>query len=465
MPRNHNFLVIKTSKFIGIIISVILVCVISSLNDSLTTIEWATVFTPIILLVLNRYTTGKIFTLYNLFIIILAIFHYGVFWLDLFGIPIDTSNGYDLIARYPESTIVYTIKYTLLSMTVLNFAAMIIIRKVNGLNISKPEYNSYRIARVIFYGLLPLILFNDFSRVILTRTYSYSSAVYMSSFIGRFEICFLIASLFVIAYRSKDSKYVFIYMLLRCFLLMVLSGSRIGMILELILLLFLKVSLDKISFRKTIGLVILAFIALVFIGYVKQTRGALSISIWDYIADGGIFSSVLSEFGSTMITPLLAVTHDSAVGNLNGLSYLSSILTLIPFSTRVFPFITEYRAVHDLLNQYAPAIGTLGGSFFAEQFMNFGFAGIWLSLPFGLLFGFCQNKVYEENNSFKNIIYVALFYGILIYSRGNMYDFISNINGILYFLVFYYLLRNTIFRSSLEIDSYGRGEVDDEIVN
>lgn len=427
-----------------IIIQICLFILVRFFNEDLAVLELFSLIIPIILLLINTKICGQLISLYNIFVLVTCIFHFGEFWLDLFGIPIDTSNGHDIFQLYDKQHTVTSLVFALSSLLILNTAATFVLKRIPRVYLPPADPKDYKVAKIIFFILMPLMIYNDFDRVILTQMYSYSEAVYMTTFLGRFEICFIISGLFILTDKKKLSKFVFYYLFIRAVLLMTLTGSRIGMILEIILILYVYTINTKVSTKKVFGLSIIAYAGLVLIGFVKANRGTFNVSLHEFITNGGILASQLSEFGSTMETLILAVTYDSIVGSINGLTYLAAILTIFPMSTSVFPFIVKYRVAHDFLNPYAPSVGTLGGSFFAEQYINFGDLGMLLSVIFGILFAKLQNAISSENNVFKSLLSISVFYGILIYSRANMYDFIATICGMLYFLLAYWILSKMI---------------------
>lgn len=429
-----------------VFIQVFLLAAVAGFSTDLKYLEFFSYIVPITILAISSRIQQRFFSLYNIFIIVLSIFHFGEFWLDFFNVPVDTSNGHDIFAIYDTHNVLHSLSFSLYSILILNIGASIILKNADQKDLEPIVGKKHTVAKIIFLLLIPLMLYNDFDRIVLTQTFSYSEAVYMTTFLSRFETSFMVAALILLTRHDKFSKFTFIYMALRAVVLMVFTGSRIGAILELILMFYAYFKDIKVSYKRLAGLGIVAYVALVLIGYVKATRGFLSISLSEYLAEGGIFSSQLSEFGSTMETLTLAITHDSLVGGLNGLTYLSAILTIIPFSTRLFPFIVKYRVAHDFLNPYAPSIGALGGSFFAEQYMNFGDSGMLLSLLFGVLFAKMQNVISAENDPFRSVLFISLYYGVLIYSRANMYDFIANLCGIIYFLVLYWMLGKIVKR-------------------
>lgn len=423
------------------ILHLFLLAIVSICASELKIQEVLCIVIPIILLYCDYYAQKRFFTLFNIFIIVLCIFHYGEFWLDLFGIPIDTSSGHDIFLIYDDRSIVKALSFSLSSLVVLNCSAILFLNKTTEYNISSTDTTDYGISKIIFFLLLPLMIYNDLSRIVLTQTFSYSEAVYMTTFLSRFEICFVISGLFLILRKNVFSKYIFGFFVCRAIILMIFTGSRIGMILELILFLFVFTINTKLSLKKVFILGLFSYVCLILIGYVKSTRGTFGIPFGEYISQGGFISSQLSEFGSTMETLILAISYDKIVGGLSGMTYLAAILTIIPFSTKIFPFIVKYRVAHDFLNPFAPSVGALGGSFFAEQYLNFGHAGIVLSILFGVLFAKLQNSIYKQNKPFNAIICIALFYGVIIYSRANMYDFIATVCGVIYYVVFYWIIK------------------------
>ena len=427
-----------------VVLQTLLFITVSIFSSDMSMLEFLSVIVPITLLLINTKVSGQALSLYNIFILVTCIFHFGEFWLNLFGMPVDTNNGHDIFQIYDEEDVLASLSFALSSLLILNISATFVLKRIPQISLPSATPKDLKVSKIIFVILLPFMVYNDWNRIIMTQLYSYSEAVYMTTFLSRFEICFIVSGLFIITEKKKFSKFVFGYLLFRAVLLMTYTGSRIGMILELILLLYVNTINTKISTKKIFEFGLIAYIGLVIIGYVKLNRGTFDISLHEFLSKGSILSSQLSEFGSTMETLILAVKYDAVVGSLNGLTYLSAILTILPMSTYFFPFILKYRVAHDFLNPFAPSVGALGGSFFAEQYLNFGESGMLLSILFGILFAKLQNSISAETNTFKSVLSISVFYGILIYSRANMYDFIAAICGIIYFIVMYWFIGKII---------------------
>jgi hypothetical protein len=224
---------------------------------------------------------------------------------------------------------------------------------------------------------------------------------------------------------------------------MVLVGNRGPLLISIIIYIYVKHKFVE-QYSRRHAFIIIAFGAfmvslLPFISYIRS--GSNNIGYFDYLVSENPVIDILSELGSTLVTPILARFYTFTNGFLVGKSFIGSLTTFSPFSDVLFSSIRKYISVSSLLNQYLPINSSLGGSFFAEMYINFG----WYSLILIAFFGYIVSKVSMNLENFRNkskplFLSVNAYFciGLLLYTRGNFIDVVFNAKRIIYVLILYY---------------------------
>ena len=169
------------------------------------------------------------------------------------------------------------------------------------------------------------------------------------------------------------------------------------------------------------------------------------ISFQKFLVNYNPLTLFLSEFGSTLITPILAQRYISTYGELSGKTYFGALAILLPLSSYYMADIRNYKNIGALLNPYAPAKGALGGSLIGDIIINFGYSGLIIAGIIGFLLIYISNSICaEKGNIFFKCLLIFLSYGIIWYTRGSTEEVILAIKRCLYILIIWWGYKNLI---------------------
>lgn len=429
---------IQLKKMMGgsiLLLLTFLIVVVSNTKPSLDSF-CAFILINVVTVIVIVYDKQQPFNLFTIFVILLALFHFGQVLLHAFSLPINTSNAYDLFSLYSEKTLLNTLMYCLIVFDVIALVGYITV------NISKDKYiykqereflsdgaNVYYFGKVMFWVLLvPIILF-DITMVTSGIALGYKARyTYPYPLLSDLDTYFPFAIICLIIGGSEDRQWkgYYGYALFRMLIQMFTVGNRSSLIISFILYEIARQTFQvshKQKLRSRI-LYIGAIVAIcVMISFIAVIRGGDRITLNVFFEEYNVFSLFFSEFGSTLITPILAGNYVETFGNVSGKNYLGALSVLLPRSSVYFSDIRSYMNVGAMLNPYSPSEGALGGSLIADMIMGFQSAGIFIAFPLGILVGKVSKTIAKlKNRGFIQCAVLYLSYGLLLYVRGNAED-------------------------------------------
>ena len=398
------------------------------------------------------------FSLLFVFMALLALFHFGQVFLNIFSLPITTSHAYDLFSMYSEDEIKKTLRFCIISYNLIALSACF----VRGRLRQKSEYvdcgyskleserdssDIYYFGKLLFWILLiPIVVFD------ITIAISGLSIGYMARYTYQYPILsdldqfFPMVIICLIAGGNEDRKWkgYYCFALVRIAVQMFTVGNRSSLIIYLILYELTRHNCHFRDDRKNVlkSIIYIATIigVCVMVSFVAIIRGGNRISLSAFLGEYNVFSLFLSEFGSTLITPILASSYVVDVGLLWGKNYLGALAVLIPLSSRFLSGIRAYMNVGAILNPYSPLKGALGGSLFADMIISFGNIGMLLSIPLGVFVAKISNRIkLTSKNDFWKCVSIYFSYGILLYVRGNAEDIGLTLKRTVYFIMLYFV--------------------------
>lgn len=410
----------------------------------------------------------RIFTLYFCFMLFLVLFHFGQLILYVFGAQVDTSIAYDLLDLYSRYDLQQTLMFCLIAFNVMNTCGMLLVPRRRRER--QPEktpslgQNEERGRRVYQFGLvlfcvllIPVLIYDvqmitSASQVGYLAKYTTDTGIFgdLEAYLPAAVLCILVTA----KGQNRPWKAVYYYALIRALALMLLVGNRGNMLITAIIYILAKHWFIKPYTRKNwISVAAICVGIVVLMPFIAFIRGKTTdMGFFEYLANNNPFTQFLSEFGSTLITPVLSFQYVDSFGFLDGKSFLGALVVLFPFSNALFGGIKQYKSVIVLLNPYAPAVGTLGGSLFAEFYINFG----WYSLILAALFGIGVAKISqllergtEEGHPLRSSMLLYVSYGILLYVRADFLDVVFAGKRVLYLCILYYLFQNLVRRRDL----------------
>ena len=466
MPKRSK-LVLDFPLFFQLIITLFSVYVLFDTGKSfngVVALILGNVAVSLLLIVLRQ---RRVFTLYFCFMLFLALFHFGQLVLYVFGARVDTSFAYDLINLYSSYDLQRTLLFCLVAFNVMNLAGMLLLprgrkapppaaakKEAQGLNDQRGQM-VYRFGLVLFVILfLPVLIYDvqmitSASQVGYLAKYTTDTGVF-----GDLEVYFSAAVLCMLVtakHQNRPWKGIYYYALLRALVLMLLVGNRGNMLITAILYIYAKHWFIKPYTRKnwlSVGAICIGVEVLMpFIAFIRGKTSELGF--WEYLSTNNPVTQFLSEFGSTLVTPVLSFQYVDSFGFLGGKSFLGALAVLVPFSNALFGGIKQYMSVIALLNPYAPAVGALGGSIFAEFYINFGWFSLFLTALFGL--GIAKmsqllEKGAEGGHPLRSSMLLYISYGVLLYVRADFLDVVLAGKRVLYLCILYYLFQSLMRR-------------------
>ena len=406
----------------------------------------------VLLVIIIVFDKQQPFNLFTIFVVLLALFHFGQVLLHVFSLPINTSNAYDLFSLYSDKTILKTLMYSLIVFNVIAFVGYATV------NISKGKYaytkgekfsndgaNVYCFGKIMFWVfLLPIILF-DITMISSGITMGYLARyTYPYPLLSDLDMYFPFAIICLIIGGNEDRKWkgYYGYALLRMAIQMFTVGNRSSLILSFILYEIARQTFQVSHGKKLRSRIIYIGVMIgvcVVISSIAVIRGGDRITISTFFKEYNVFSLFFSEFGSTLITPILAGDYVEKFGHFSGKNYFGALAVLLPRSSVYLAEIRSYMNVGAILNPYSPVKGALGGSLIADMIIGFQSAGILIAIPLGMLVGNVSKTIAKnKNRGFSQCAILYLSYGLLLYVRGNAEDVTLAIKRTIYVVIVYW---------------------------
>lgn len=400
----------------------------------------------VIVLITNPY---HIVSPYTFIILFIYVYNCGQLWLDLFGIPIE--DGSFVITRFSKDALIESAQFFLL-MTIGIHAFCVLFTTAqkkqydfeHNLIIVNEETKIYlRLLYRVFFICLPFILVFDISQIATARLLGYSAALYSRSenmLLSTANSFFPFAILGIIICETNRRKRLVIAIMgaFRYVLTMIFVGYRMqAMAFLCVLFVAWNIHGSNKELRKKAMLVVLLGIVLLLgsnIIWAWRTDTAIgNVSIWDTLVKS------IRELGATFIDLPILIGNIDSIGYGYGRTYFYGIVNLIPLLIRLFPDANQYLALSARLNDHFQIYSnaSLGGSIYAELFMNFGWYSLLLTPLCGYLLTRLNNRIKKRATAYTKNIEMYVFFIIVLYIRGNMAEVTVFFRNILYMAVLY----------------------------
>lgn len=399
----------------------------------------------------------RIFTVFFCFMSFLALFHFGQLVLSLFHGQVDTSISYDLVAIYGESRVASVTAFCLLGYNLIALFGLLALRPTESAPGAAPPTGTeealstvYSFGKILFIVLILPITLYDIRMCLAAAQMGYAAKYEAnSSLLSALDLYFPAAILCMMVgskSRGATCRGLFLYVLIRSLILLLLVGNRGPLVISLILYIYARHRFIKPYGRKQWPLVVAGCVGLTvlmpFVAYIRG--GSSSLGFWEFLSLHNPVSQLLSEFGSTLVTPILAFGYTESFGFLEGNSYLGALSILFPFSNTIFGSVKEFMSVGALLNPYSPSGGALGGSLFAEMYINFGWYSLLLTPLFGAVIARLSSRLQDQSayqKPFQTAMLIYICYGIFLYVRGGLTDVVLVGKRAIYLWILFALFR------------------------
>lgn len=408
----------------------------------------------------------RIFSVSSMFMLFLAVFHFGQAWLYAFGGEVDKTISYDVFSLYQEQAIYSILMFSLVSYNLI--AVFWILFSKNDKDMGESLYETpnereifdrksiFNFGIIFFFVLLIPVIIYDYLSITITAQFGHIGLYENSGILSTWAAAnsyFPLAIIMVLLGcepQKNGWKWMYYYAIGRCLLLMILTGKRGSFVIPLLLYIFCKHHFIKKYKRKHIVWIAIAGVFLLsMISFISYGRGDYSnMNFFEFMREKNIIVQTLSEFGSSFTTTILSYNYSLSNGFLEGKSYLGALSVFLPLSDLFFADIKEYMSVSNMLNPYSPSGGALGGSLFAEMYINFGYYALLLSPLYAWVVSKAENII---NNANKHSLFavcssIYISYGFWIYVRGNLVDVVFIAKRILYVLILYLVFKELFGR-------------------
>jgi oligosaccharide repeat unit polymerase len=435
----------------------LLVAVLFTMLDSnqLKALSFYSLFSTIAIMLFLIYIVKKTFTITTMFMLFLALFHFGQAWLYAFGGKVDTNIAYDNFSLYSQEEIHNILLFGLITYNLIAFFMICYLRKNSVLPTDDNKKSKFDYDRkiVFTFGILFLlvlivpVMIYDYLLISISTAYGHFGLYEYSDQLSVWAAAnsyFPFAILMVMLGSDpskKNWKLIYYYAIVRCILLMLLTGKRGSFVIPLILYIYCKHNfIDKYKRRHLVIGAAGLFLMLTLISFVAYGRGDYSnMNFTDFILEKNIIVQILSEFGSTFTTTILAYRYALSKGLLNGKSYLGALSVFLPFSDMLTPGLKSYMSVSALLNPNSPSGGALGGSLLGEMYINFGYFALCLTPLIAWMVGIVEKTLQNSSkySLFSICCSVYISYGFWIWVRGNLVDVVFITKRVLYVWILY----------------------------
>ena len=411
----------------------------------------------------------RIFSVSSMFMLFLAVFHFGQAWLYAFGGEVDKTISYDVFSLYQEQAIYSILMFSLVSYNLIALFWILFSKNDMGSGEAIQDSPNERVVfdrKIIFnFGiifffvlLIPVIIY-DYLSITITAQFGhiglYENSGALSSWAAA-NSYFPLAIIMVLLgcdLKKNGWKWMYYYAIGRCLLLMILTGKRGAFVIPLLLYVFCKHHFVKKYKRKHIIWIASAGVFLLsMISFISYGRGDYSnMDFFEFMREKNIIVQILSELGGSFTTTVLSYNYTLSNGFLEGKSYLGALSVFLPLSDTFFADVKEYMSVSALLNPYSPSGGALGGSLFGEMYINFGYYALLLSPLYAWVVSKTENII---NNAGKHSLFavcssVYISYGFWIYVRGNLVDVVFIAKRTLYVLILFLIFKELFGRRSV----------------
>lgn len=467
----ERFLRIRFDKFIAIAV-ILFQMLFLSLGSNFISLRFLSVFSLINTMVVMAFVfkIGKqIFSVSSMFMLFLAVFHFGQAWLYAFGGEVDKTISYDVFSLYQEQAIYSILMFSLVSYNLIALFWILFSKNDMGSGEAIQDSPNERVVfdrKIIFnFGiifffvlLIPVIIY-DYLSITITAQFGhiglYENSGALSSWAAA-NSYFPLAIIMVLLgcdLKKNGWKWMYYYAIGRCLLLMILTGKRGAFVIPLLLYVFCKHHFVKKYKRKHIIWIASAGVFLLsMISFISYGRGDYSnMDFFEFMREKNIIVQILSELGGSFTTTVLSYNYTLSNGFLEGKSYLGALSVFLPLSDTFFADVKEYMSVSALLNPYSPSGGALGGSLFGEMYINFGYYALLLSPLYAWVVSKTENII---NNAGKHSLFavcssVYISYGFWIYVRGNLVDVVFIAKRTLYVLILFLIFKELFGRRSV----------------
>ena len=390
------------------------------------------------------YKVNTKFTYSALFVLILFLFHFGQLMLQTFFSKSYEHIRFLLLLDVKESLYGFRVMTLSLSALCLGILWKSITYKVHNNNFAHYDINWIVFSKRIIYATFFVKLGLDIATLFISFTAGGEAArIFVNTFPNILlfygKISMLGFAILLVALKQQPLKQTKLFLFIILYvLLMMMSGVRSENVgyLAVFLFIYLQSRLIHVKVKQVLLYGFCAFWGLTFIVAVGQFRDCKNKSLDAFLelsdnllTKENVILGLFDTCGDTGYTAQEALnSYIPKYGVSYGDAYYKGIIAVIP---NLFPQIIDLGKITEasscpvklqeskVLN---PQYYNIGGSFFAELFMNFGVVGgVFMCFFWGAFFGWIGRVsaiAFETNNIYKLIFMIPLMLSTIYWVRS-----------------------------------------------
>lgn len=405
-------------------------------DDWVTTHFLAVVVNFLLFSIVATKLNFKWISLSSFFLIFLIIFHQSHLLLSVINFDFNYFTNFTQYYDTTSSKEIFFYSYLIISFFSLGILIKLIVRKKepqcnnNQTNIKVNNDIIRILGSILFLLFLPVAIYLDFNKLQISSTSGYLDSLSFgtSGILSIFSSWSFFGLIMMVLSISEKNRKVSLWLLrlaIIYILLTMLAGGRGTQMVKIFFLIYIYHKVfNKITFKKALIVLIGLYLFSGFSSAIALVRADGISSLTNFaeffintLVNNNPFGLILAETGSNIETVYHAMNNfPSRFPYAYGKSYIYSFLTVLPningFLDSLLPKLEFIR----LFN-----VPTLGGSYVAELYYNFGWAGPLFSIFFGYFIQKISDKSDEyldKKNYYAFSFFVPLFLNVLWLARN-----------------------------------------------
>lgn len=357
-------------------------------NNEIFLLSWLGIIVGVYIIITWYKKTGKIFSLYTIFMFFFLIFNYGQCFLWAFGIhkPYEIGKTTLYTLEIPNSIdIIISQLIILTSVMMFHLGAIFCYKKKNNENVNKNStiLAIYKTSIISSFIIIPITFYNVIYKFIISQKHGYISLYYGENVWNGIAIFNLIEYMFfpclvgfLIGSNYKKNVKIFVYIIFIIYIMFsLLSGDRGSWIFKLIILIWMSHTFYKpINLKKMIKYSFFSTIGLYIIDSIVAIRD-IGINFENFfkaiMERGSVLVSSIFEMGSSMRPTIVLVKYGYDIWPY-GNTYINALLGMVTNSTLTI-FGIPFKPVSSWFSQeYLGISYGAGFSIVAEALLNYG---------------------------------------------------------------------------------------------
>lgn len=449
-------------------------------KNTIFVLSWVGIITIIVHFIIWWRVSGKLFTLFNVFLAFFALFNFGQCFLWAFGIYPKSDISNTVLFSTVRTSNVAVIKAQLIfiiAFIFLNDGALLLYsqkyKKYSSINLrndtellsngpDRSYYALYWTSVIVSIYAIPLTLLKIAQTYFIILRYGYyaigqvAEATIQNTYMEIALMLFL-PSLLGLLIGSRYNKHVraFVYICFGIYLILsIMSGDRGDCITRMVILIWAEVTLNKeVNWRKALKMLVIAYIGFCIMSAVISLRNAGGFSIDRFVeaisnSETNPLISAILEFGRSMSIVMILVSENVVYPY--GNSYFVSAIEM--FGTGItngllgldYVVLQEWFSKDYLRISYGADFSIIG-----EAVLNYGvyIAPIVMFIIGGIVFLLSYYPYVSKKNPLKICLFLSIMANMLKWSRATLWFVLNSSIYAIVIMTFIYLVLYSIFQN------------------